>query len=79
MFSSDALAMYLWHIDDVFIVWDSSRSHLEDFIQLLGDNSFNLAFTMKCSELGIYFLDVWFQKDKSGAPSSGRGLCVFES
>lgn len=63
----------LWHryIDDVFLVWYGTPQLLDEFIAIMGQNSFNLSFTFNCATDKITFLDVTIFKDDQGNLSSG--------
>lgn len=89
MFSQESMSDLLsqiiaWYryIDDVFILWSGSREDLSRLMDLLTVNTFNLSFTMECSQIKINFLDLQIHLDCDGTlhsslyrkPSSGNTI-----
>lgn len=65
LFSDDSLSVYLssilsWYgyIYDIFMVWHSSRTVLQEFVTQLAANAFHLRFTMQSDPLTIFFHDI---------------------
>ena len=69
---SAELSPKLWvtYVDDVFVMWQHSRSDIEDFLQHLNHRDPNIKFTMELEkDLSIPFLDVRVTRSTGGNPS----------
>ncbi|XP_040204409.1 uncharacterized protein LOC120936256 [Rana temporaria] len=57
-----------WHryIDDILIFWSGTRNELTQLMDLLAINSYNLRFTMECSQSMVSYLDLRIHVDPTG-------------
>lgn len=70
------------YIDDILLLWSGPRDELTLFIDHLTQNSYNLKFTMECSQSQIHFLDLQISLHSNGQiqtalyrkPSSGNTI-----
>ncbi|XP_069508614.1 uncharacterized protein [Ambystoma mexicanum] len=59
-----ALKMYKRYIDDIFIIWDSSKGDHKAFFNWINNLNSNLKFTIETSNKEIPFLDLLIKVDK---------------
>lgn len=59
-----------WHIDDILIIWEGSPSLLQEFLDKLNKNDYNLNFTHSFDNEKIPFLDVMISIDENGLIST---------
>ena len=63
-------SLWLRYVDDTFVIWPHSPSHLQDFLQHINRQHHDIQFTMETENDGsLPFLDVLISKTASGYPS----------
>lgn len=75
------------YIDDILLFWSGTKEELVSFVQYLTLNTFNLRFTMECSQSQIHFLDLVIGLQPNGQiytalyrkPSSGNTILHAQS
>ncbi|CAJ0966225.1 unnamed protein product [Ranitomeya imitator] len=79
---ADHVQCWLRYIDDLFIIWQGTEKQLQDFMQQLNVNNFNIKLTYFASKNSINFLDInvsvdqdlFLQTDVFRKPTSTNSL-----